>query len=221
MAWLSSGIAETVTNDLRATSPLRIIDRVRVVEAVQRAGADLSALRAELHLDLAVVGSFQRAGDRLRITARVVDAARGEALADAKADGPLEQVFDLQDRIVAQFAETLGNGDRTTSRGRIGETSSLEAYRAFTEGRVRLESLDASLVPAAIADFERAIGARPALRSGARRPRQRPLLAVRNVARAQSAGRGAAGAGDRSRAARHRSRARSRPKRMRRSRSCW
>lgn len=162
LAWLASGIAETVTNDLRAAGTLRVIDRVRVVEAVRGTGADLSALRAALHLDLAVVGSFQRAGDRLRITARVVDAATGEALADAKADGPLEQVFELQDRIVAQFAEALG-----TARSEVGirrshrETSSLEAYQAFTEGRVRLESLDASLVAGAIADFERAIALDP------------------------------------------------------------
>jgi DNA-binding winged helix-turn-helix (wHTH) protein/tetratricopeptide (TPR) repeat protein len=157
-AWLSSGIAETVTNDLRAAGTLRIIDRVRVVEAVRRTGPELAALRADLHLDLAVVGSFQRSGDRLRITARVVDAASGEALAEAKADGALEQVFELQDRIVEQFAETLGTARRDASASRPHrETSSLEAYQAFTEGRVRLESLDASLVPGAIADFERAV----------------------------------------------------------------
>jgi tetratricopeptide (TPR) repeat protein len=146
-----------VTNDLRATGTLRIIDRVRVVEAVRRSGAELAALRADLHLDLAVVGSFQRSGDRLRITARVVDAASGEALAEAKADGALEQVFELQDRVVEQFAEALGPARATTTRRPHRETSSLEAYQAFTEGRVRLESLDASLVPGAIADFERAV----------------------------------------------------------------
>jgi len=157
-AWLSSGIAETVTNDLRAAGTLRIIDRVLVVEAVRRSGVDLAGLRADLHLDLAVVGSFQRSGDRLRITARVVDAASGEALAEAKADGALEQVFELQDRIVAQFAETLGTArPDAASRHAHRETSSLEAYQAFTEGRVRLESLDASLVPGAIADFQRAV----------------------------------------------------------------
>jgi adenylate cyclase len=157
VAWLSSGIAETVTNDLRATARLRIIDRVRIVEASRRDGADLAALRAALHLDLAVVGSFQRAGDRLRITARVVDAASGEALADAKADGPLASVFELQDRLVAQFVEAL-SAARPESGGRrqARETSSLEAYQAFTEGRVRLESLDGSQVARAIADFERA-----------------------------------------------------------------
>ena len=157
--WLASGIAETVTNDLRAAGTHRIIDRVRVVEAVGRVGTDLATLRKELHVDLAVVGSFQRSADRLRIIARVVDASSGEALAEAKADGKLEQVFELQDRIVAQFAETLGRDrpEPSTSRRAYRETSSLEAYQAFTEGRVRLESLDASLVAGAIADFERAI----------------------------------------------------------------
>jgi DNA-binding winged helix-turn-helix (wHTH) protein/Tfp pilus assembly protein PilF len=162
LAWLSSGIAETVTNDLRSTGTLRIIDRIRVVEAARRIGSDLPALARDLHLDLAVVGSFQRAGERLRITARVVDAASGEALADAKADGLLEEVFELQDRLVAQFAEAVGAArkDHWVRRSNR-ETSSLEAYQAFTEGRVRLESLDAALVPGAIADFERAVALDP------------------------------------------------------------
>lgn len=161
-AWLSSGIAETVTNDLRGKASLRIIDRVRVVEAVRRCGTSLSALRRELQIDLAVVGSFQRAGSRLRITARVADAATGEALADAKADGQMEQVFELQDRIVAQFAEALGTSRGEPATRRVNrETTSLEAYRAFTEGRVRLESLEASQVAGAIADFERAIALDP------------------------------------------------------------
>jgi DNA-binding winged helix-turn-helix (wHTH) protein/tetratricopeptide (TPR) repeat protein len=157
LAWLSSGIAETLTNDLRAAT-LRIIDRFRVTEAIAQAGRELSALRRALAIDRAVVGSFQRAGDRLRITARIIDAQSGESLADAKADGPLDQVFDLQDRIVGQFSDALGAGRPGPAERRVyRETSSLEAYQAFTEGRVRLESLDAAVVAGAIADFERAI----------------------------------------------------------------
>jgi DNA-binding winged helix-turn-helix (wHTH) protein/tetratricopeptide (TPR) repeat protein len=161
LGWLSSGIAETITNDLRAATP-RIIDRVRVTEAVRLTGRDLAALRQTLGIDRAVVGSFQRAGDRLRIMGRIVDAASGECLADAKADGLLDQVFDLQDRIVAQFTEALGSGKPgPAERRHYRETTSLEAYQAFTEGRVRLESLDAALVAGAITDFERAIGLDP------------------------------------------------------------
>ena len=156
LAWLSSGIAETLSNDLRSALQLRIIDRTRVVEAVRRVGTDLDALRRELHIDLAIVGSFQRAGDRLRITARAVDAASGEALADSKADGLLDNVFDLQDRIVAQLAETIGTSSNLSRRPHR-ETSSLEAYQAFTEARLKLETLDAKKVAAAIEGFERAL----------------------------------------------------------------
>ena len=158
--WLSSGIAETVTNDLRAAT-LRVIDRVRVVEATRLVGRDLPSLRAALDIDLAVVGSFQRAGDRLRITARAVNAATGDTQADAKVDGALEHVFELQDRIVAQLSDALGAAKPAASQSRHRETSSLEAYQAFTEGRVRLESLDSSRVAGAIADFERAIALDP------------------------------------------------------------
>jgi DNA-binding winged helix-turn-helix (wHTH) protein/tetratricopeptide (TPR) repeat protein len=155
-AWLSSGIAETLTNDMRAAT--RIIDRYRVTEAIAQGGRELSALRRILNIDRAVVGSFQRAGDRLRITARIIDAGTGECLADAKADGPLDQVFDLQDRIVSQLSDALGAGrPGPAERRHYRETSSLDAYQAFTEARVRLESLDAAVVAAAIADFERAI----------------------------------------------------------------
>jgi adenylate cyclase len=157
LSWLCSGIAETITNDLRVATP-RIIDRGLVSEAVRQRGRDLTVLRAALGIDRAVVGSFQRAGDRLRITARIIDAISGECLADAKADGPLDQVFDLQDRIVTLFTDALGAGrPGPAERRHYRETSSLEAYQAFTEGRVRLEALDAALVPGAIADFERAI----------------------------------------------------------------
>ena len=157
--WLATGIAETVTNDLRELGTLRVIDRVLVAEALRREGGSIGVLRTERLADLAVVGSFQRAGDRLRITARVIDVATSEALADAKADGVLADVFDLQDRIVAQFAAQLGLSIGATWERRVGirETSSLEAYQRFTEGRVALESLDVARVPEAIADFERAL----------------------------------------------------------------
>jgi TolB-like protein len=159
--WLSSGIAETVTNDLRAALQVRMLDRTRIVQAMKRSGTDLAALRRELQFDMAVVGSFQRSGDRLRITARAVDAASGEALADSKADGLLADVFDLQDRIVAQLSAAIGSRNDAAPRRPLRETSSLDAYHAFTEGRVRLETLDAAQVARAIGEFERAIALDP------------------------------------------------------------
>jgi TolB-like protein len=145
VAWLSAGIAETITNALRAIRDLRIADRVALRPLVA-AG------------DVAISGSFQRVADQIRVTAEAVDAATRESLARARADGPLAEVFRLQDEVVS----ALVNGLQWTvppaaqARMRARETASLGAYRALTEGRLKLEALDPTLVPGAIQDFERA-----------------------------------------------------------------
>jgi DNA-binding winged helix-turn-helix (wHTH) protein/tetratricopeptide (TPR) repeat protein len=148
IAWLSAGIPETITNALRAIRELRI-DRSPATAA--RAGTFGPG-------DMVVRGSFQRAGDQIRVTAEAVDAKAGETLAHAKADGPLADVFRVQDDIVAGLVRglRLSLTPATEARLHARETASLEAYRALTEGRLKLEALDPTLVPAAIAAFERA-----------------------------------------------------------------
>ncbi len=157
--WLAAGIAETVTNDLRVIRDLRVIDRA-LVSHIKHVKADAASdqLRAA-GLELVVIGSFQRAGDRLRITARLTDVATREALANAKADGPIADVFALQDAIVMQLSTGLEVRISPAERARMGarETSSIEAYRALTEGRLKLEALDPAEIPAAIAHFDRAL----------------------------------------------------------------
>ena len=98
-----------------------------------------------------------------RITARLTDVATREALANAKADGPLADVFALQDAIVMQLSTGLQVRISPAERARMSarETSSLEAYRALTEGRLKLEALDPAEIPGAIAHFERALSLDP------------------------------------------------------------
>src|SRR6185436_8490293 len=140
-AWLSAGIAETVSADLAALGRFKVIDRWRVVEAA-RAGRSLQDVASALRVRLVVVGSFQVNGDRVRITARVVDVPSGEAVADAKVDGGIDDAFDLQDRVAAQFASELGIGTPQAGAARSRDTASLEAYRAVVEGWLKVETLD-------------------------------------------------------------------------------
>lgn len=157
-AWLSAGIAETVTCDLRALNDFKVVDRRLVIDSARRADGRLDAIAADLGARLAILGSFQRSGARIRITARLVDVVSGEALADAKVDGPIDTIFELQDQIVTSFAADLGMAIRRDgSRIGVRDTPSLDAYRAFTEGWLRVESLDVRELPPAIADFERAV----------------------------------------------------------------
>jgi DNA-binding winged helix-turn-helix (wHTH) protein len=163
VAWLSAGIAETVTTDFTALGYFRVVDRWRVVLAARHVGASLHEVAAAVGADLVVTGSYQRNGPRLRVTARVVDVTKGEAVADAKVDGRLDEVFALQDGIVSTFARELGvPGAPAAGTAGVRETSSLDAYRAYIEGWLKLESLDTNLVGAAVQDFETAIAADPA-----------------------------------------------------------
>ena len=165
--WLSAGIAETVSGDLRTLGRFRIVDRGRVVEAAHHANGSFQKIARDVDARLVVVGSFQRHGDRIRITARIVDVESGEALADAKVDGPLAEIFELQDQVVAQFSKELGMNTALVSRKAMSsDTPSLDAYRAFTEGWLQLETLDTRQIPGAIASFERAIEKDPRYAQG-------------------------------------------------------
>ena len=93
-AWIGAGIAETVSSDLRNLGLSVVGDR---------------ALGARWVVD----GGYQRVGDLLRITARIVDVATGEVRRSIKVDGSLTDLFRTQDRIVAALGEALIPGGRS------------------------------------------------------------------------------------------------------------
>ena len=162
-SWLSAGIAETLAIGLRATPSWRVIDRSRVLETARRTNGALQHIAAELDAQRVVLGNYQRHGPYLRVTARLVDVASGQTLADAKVDGPFDKVFELQDELVNRMltnagAPTLPNS--TSPSGRR-DTPSLVAYRAYVEGWLRVEALDVRELPTAIDKFRDAIQADP------------------------------------------------------------
>ena len=76
-----------------------------------------------------VTGGYQRLGERLRITARLVEADTGTVVKSARLDGELDEVFALQDRIVIELtagvdldavAARPGNAGRRRARTTAG-----------------------------------------------------------------------------------------------------
>jgi DNA-binding winged helix-turn-helix (wHTH) protein len=148
-AWLSAGIAETVTSDLRGLGRFRVVDRERVAEAERRSNGSFQRAAAELEAPLVVVGSFQQQGDRIRITARIVNVQTGEAEADAKVDGPIAEIFELQDRIVTQFSKELGMAATIVARRATSPKagfSSRRSIRGRSPVRLRASSAPSSSI---------------------------------------------------------------------------
>ena len=106
--WIGDGIAETVRGDLQALG-LSVLERAvvgAVHEPVAGETVDEQAsvrLGRRLGVRWVVSGGYQRVGDRLRITARFVDVASGAVVQTAKVDGRVDELFALQDRIVAEL----------------------------------------------------------------------------------------------------------------------
>ncbi len=112
--WLGDGIAETVAADLETRDVFAVVARERVAAATRGRGAAnlddtlVAALGRELGSRWVVAGGYQRIGDQLRITARMVDTQNGELAGTAKVDGAFDDIFDLQDRIAGELTGSVG-----------------------------------------------------------------------------------------------------------------
>jgi adenylate cyclase len=70
-------------------------------------GADAKQLARELGVRYVVEGSLRKAGNRVRISCQLVEAASGEHLWAERFDGTLEDSFDLQDRITGSLVGSI------------------------------------------------------------------------------------------------------------------
>ena len=80
-----------------------------------------------------VEGSVRRAGQRLRLTVQLIEAATGNHLWADRHDGSLEDVFDFQDRIVASLIGAIEPKLRATeiARARRKRPDNLDAYDLY------------------------------------------------------------------------------------------
>ena len=106
--WLGAGIAESVLADLSGRFGVAVVGVEAMRQASQRVGLDpgvfdearILTICRELGATRFVTGGYQRVGDQLRITARLVDVETGTVVRTLKLDGSLDDVFGLEDRIV-------------------------------------------------------------------------------------------------------------------------
>jgi tetratricopeptide (TPR) repeat protein/predicted Ser/Thr protein kinase len=161
--WIGTGIAETVSSDLKNIHGLTVIGRARVYDALRNLTTD-AHLKDSLAIDIGhrlgatwvVVGGYQRIGDRLRITANFVQVATGEARRTVKVDGRIDDIFGLQDKIVFELSQGLNVVLKGTEIADIErqETASVEAYESYARGMMNLRQATRDSIDRAIAAFE-------------------------------------------------------------------
>jgi eukaryotic-like serine/threonine-protein kinase len=105
-AYFASGIAEELLNALSDVPGLRVASRSASF-APDIASSDLRAVGRALGVTTVLEGSVRRAGETLRVTARLVNAGDGSVIWTSSIDGASGAVFDVQERIARTIVERL------------------------------------------------------------------------------------------------------------------
>jgi pentatricopeptide repeat protein len=170
--WIGTGIAETVTADMKKIEGITVIGRERVFELLRRWSVDqdeeidetmATSIGREVGARWIVCGGYQKIGEMLRITARFVEVETGEVIKTVKIDGQMKDIFELQDKIVYELSRDLDLSLHSGERQEIEqkETDVVEAYEAYVKADMELDKGSRESIEEAIRLFERAIGLDP------------------------------------------------------------
>jgi adenylate cyclase len=133
--YFSDGLTEQIINGLCKVSNLFVIARNSSF-AYKGKPISIKQIARELGVKYILEGSVQRAGDRVRITAQLIDATTDYHLWSENYDRDLEDIFALQDEIALKIIDimhikfTLGEQARLWA----GMTNNIQAYDMFMRG---------------------------------------------------------------------------------------
>lgn len=159
--FFADGLTEEILNALTRVEGLRVASRTSVFR-YKTSSADVREIARELKVSTVLEGSVRRLGDRIRVTAQLIEAEDGLHRWSRRYDRRLEDVFEVQDDVARSVADELkgelvGTTDRVVGR----PTESSEAYDLYLKGRYQWERMTPEGFEAAIRYFERSITADP------------------------------------------------------------
>lgn len=158
--YFSDGITEDIITDLSKVSGLLVIARNSAFVYKDKA-VNVPQVCRDLGVRFALEGSIRKAGNRVRVTAQLIDGSTGGHLWAERYDRDLTDIFDVQDdvtrHIVGALKVTLSDAEKSRIAG--GGTRSVEAHDLFLKGRELMVGLkkDREIFDRWMACFRRAV----------------------------------------------------------------
>jgi adenylate cyclase len=156
------GMVEEITTAISRLPWLFVIARNSSFTYKGRA-VDVKQVARELGVRYVLEGSVRKAGNRVRITGQLIDAASGAHIWADRFDGALDDIFELQDQVAANVVGAIEPKLRQseTERASRKPTESLDAYDLYLRALAELQKFTAPSRDAAIALLERALAIDP------------------------------------------------------------
>jgi len=134
--YFCDGMSEEVINELTGVSGLRVIARTSAF-AFKGKDEDIREIGRKLDVTSILEGSVRKAGDRVRITAQLINVADGSHVWSERYDRVLEDVFAIQDEIASAIVGRLRGELTASEQERLGEARRVnpEAHDLYLRGR--------------------------------------------------------------------------------------
>ena len=134
--FLCDGIAEEVLRALSRIPDLYVTSRTSAFQFKNQA-MDVREIGSRLNVSTVLEGSVRRAGDRLRISAQLVNVCNGYRVWYDRYDRDVRDIFALEDEIAEQIAAALEVtlGDRGAQPAGGAPAPDAEAYQLYLQGR--------------------------------------------------------------------------------------
>jgi adenylate cyclase len=134
--YLSDGITEDITTELSRFKSLFVAARHASFRLAERKASPAQVAR-DLSVNYLLEGSARKSGERLRITAQLIDARTGSHIWAERYDRSATDIFAVQDEVVATIVATL-EGRMTAAAAQLTgrkPTASWSAYDCLLRGR--------------------------------------------------------------------------------------
>ena len=161
-AYFADAVVEEITATLSRIRDFFVIARNSAFSYKGRP-IDIRQIGRELGVRYAVEGSVRRVGERVRITAQLIEAETANHIWSTKVDGAVSDLFDLQDRVAAEVASALHPSIRRAEveRARSKRPETLAAYDLVMRAYPHLWAHRMVENPQAIAYLTRALALEP------------------------------------------------------------
>jgi adenylate cyclase len=161
-AYFADGLADDLIAGLSRISWLFVIARNSSF-AFRSSKLDVRSIGERLGVRYLVEGSIRRTGQRLRLTVQLIESATGNHLWADKYDGSVEDIFEVQDRMVASLVGAIEPKLRATEIARAGHKrpESLDAFDLFLQALAKVAFFSMKGIDEAIELLDRAVGLSP------------------------------------------------------------
>ena len=152
------GMSDELTTHLAKIKSLRVISRTSTMR-YKKSGTPLAEIARSLHVDGVVEGSVLRSGDKVRITAQLIDARTDRHLWAEEYNRNLSDVIAVQGDVAWRIAQAVRAALTPEEHARLIATRQVDpyAYEAYLKGRYFWNKRTPAEIKKAIAYFEESI----------------------------------------------------------------